>query len=77
MSADLMLRAALVYAERFRFAVFPVYSPRAIGCCGCGNRVCASPAKHPWTPHGCMDASQDPVAIRAMFERRPTANIGI
>jgi hypothetical protein len=71
-----MLRAALLYA-RLGFAVFPTYSPGPNGRCRCGNLDCTSPAKHPWVPHGCMDASRDPAAIRAMFERRPHASVSI
>ena len=56
-----MLRAALAYAERFRFAVFP----------------CKPRGKTPLTEHGFKDASKDPAQIRKWWERWPDANIGI
>jgi hypothetical protein len=71
-----MLRAAPLYAW-LGFAVFPTYSPGPNGRCRCGNPHCKSPGKHPWTPHGCLNASKDPAAIRAMFEPRPQANVAI
>jgi len=58
---DRMLRAALAYAERFRFAVFP----------------CRPRQKTPLTEHGFKDASKDPAQIRKWWERWPDANIGI
>jgi hypothetical protein len=59
--ADRMVRAALAYAERFRFAVFP----------------CRPRQKTPLTEHGYKDATKDPIQIRALWERWPDANVAI
>jgi hypothetical protein len=59
--ADRTLRAALAYAERFGFAVFP----------------CKPRGKTPLTEHGFKDASKDPAQIRKWWGRWPDANIGI
>ncbi|MGD0290114.1 MAG: bifunctional DNA primase/polymerase [Candidatus Binataceae bacterium] len=56
-----MLRAALAYAERFGFAVFP--------CKPCG--------KEPLTPHGFKDATNGPAQIDASWKRWPSANVSI
>jgi Bifunctional DNA primase/polymerase, N-terminal len=62
MSADgRMPCAALTYAERFGFAVFPV-RPRA---------------KTPLTQHGFKDAMVDPAIIKTWWSGWPEANIGI
>lgn len=53
--------AALAYAKRFGFAVFP----------------CKPHGKEPLTKHGCKDATQDPKQIAAWCKRWPKANIGI
>jgi len=52
-----LLRAALVYAERFGFAVFP----------------CKPRGKTPLTEHGCKDATRDTARIREWWERLPDA----
>ena len=54
---------AVAYAER-GLAVFPVYSVNGVGRCSCGRKDCASPAKHPATPHGVKDATTDPDKIQ-------------
>jgi putative DNA primase/helicase len=56
-----MKRAALEYAEKFGFAVFP----------------CKVRGKQPLTKHGCRDASKDLKAISDWWNRYPDANIGI
>src|SRR5260370_29318592 len=56
-----MLRAALLYAEKFGFSVFPC-------------RVCG---KEPLPEHGLKDASKDSATIRAWWRRWPKANVGI
>jgi hypothetical protein len=55
------LRAALAYASRLKWPVFPL-KPRA---------------KEPLTPHGYKDASLDPEIIRAWWTKWPDANIGV
>lgn len=59
-------RAAVAYAERLHFAVFPV----ALDC-----RV---PIKERgWFEHGCHDASSDPAEIARRWSKHPTANIAV
>lgn len=55
------LKAALFYATKYHWAVFPV----------------SEQTKKPLTPHGCKDAKKDPGAIRAWWKKYPTAAIGI
>ena len=69
------LNAALSYAMR-GFYVFPLYEPLASSC-SCGDAECAHPAKHPRTPHGCLDATTEDAQIRAWWTRSPNANVGI
>lgn len=56
-----MLKAALAYAKRFGFAVFPCHLRR----------------KEPLTAHGCKDATKDLQAIRRRWESNPAANVSI
>jgi hypothetical protein len=56
-----MERAALVYAEKHDFAVFP----------------CKKRSKQPMTAHGCLDASKDPQVIRNWFQRSPDGNVAL
>ncbi len=69
------LCAALGLAKR-GFCIFPVHYPTN-GECSCGNRDCASKAKHPLTDHGCLDASQDEATIRSWFEKWPSTGLAI
>ena len=56
-----LLNAALKYATKYGWAVFP----------------CSQSTKKPLTPHGCKNAKKDPGAIRAWWKRYPDASIGI
>lgn len=56
-----LLDAALKYATKYKWAVFPV----------------SQQTKKPLTPHGCKDAKKDPGAIKAWWKRYPDASIGI
>lgn len=56
-----LLNAALTYATKYKWAVFPV----------------SQKTKKPLTPHGCKDAKKDTGAIRAWWKRYPDASIGI
>lgn len=56
-----LLDAALKYATKYKWAVFPV----------------SQKTKKPLTPHGCKDAKKDTGAIRAWWKRYPDASIGI
>lgn len=55
------LKAALSYAAKYHWAVFPV-SPKT---------------KKPLTPHGCKDAKKTPGAIKAWWKKWPEASVGI
>lgn len=70
-----LLEAALKFA-RYGWHVFPVFEPSASGC-SCGNANCESPAKHPRTDNGLLDATTDAGRITAWWQRWPTASIGI
>lgn len=56
-----MMDAAIEYATKYGWAVFPV----------------SRKTKKPLTPHGCKDAKKDVGAIRSWWKRFPNANIGI
>jgi len=62
MKANPFLRAALFYASRFDWPVFPV-KPRD--------------KKPPLTKNGCLDASTDEKQIREWWRKWPQANVGI
>lgn len=67
--------AALAAAQR-GLPVFPVHVRTDEGRCSCGQD-CASPAKHPLTRRGVLDASADPKTVAGWWERWPWANLGI
>jgi len=74
-----LLNAALSYAAR-GWPVFPVHHPDSKGNglqCSCNNPGCQSPAKHPLTSHGVLDATTDAERIRAWWKEYPFANIGL
>lgn len=55
--------------------IFPTHDVSG-GRCSCGKE-CASPGKHPRTPHGINDASRDPAQIAAWWAAWPNAGIGM
>ena len=55
------LQAALKYATKYGWAVFPVRRE----------------SKRPLTPHGCKDAKKDPGAIKSWWKKWPDASIGV
>lgn len=71
-----MLAEALKYAE-LGWRVFPVAGIGG-GVCACwARRGCSSPGKHPLTPNGFKDATDDAVCVSAWWGNRwPGANIG-
>ena len=69
------LIAALAYAK-MGWAVLPLHYITELGC-SCSNRQCSSPAKHPLTARGSLDASTDASIIRRWWQRQPLANVGI
>jgi putative DNA primase/helicase len=72
-----LLGAALRYSGERGWHVFPCHWPLPGGGCSCGDPACASPAKHPLTPHGFKDATTDPGIISAWWQRWPSANVAI
>jgi hypothetical protein len=70
-----VLDSALRYAAR-GWPIFPVHSPLDDGRCSCG-RSCDSPAKHPRTQRGLIDASTDPATVTGWWQRWPQANVGL
>lgn len=55
------LEAAIKYATKYNWAVFPVDAE----------------SKRPLTPHGCKDAKKNVAAIRSWWKRWPKANVGV
>lgn len=75
-SADDRIRAALWFADH-GFRVFSVWSA-VDGVCRCPNGAgCTSPGKHPITPHGFQDATQDPERIRVLLSAGSAPNYGL
>ncbi len=68
--------AALAMAGRGGH-VFPCHTPRRTGTCSCPRRSCDRAGKHPRTPNGLTDATNDPAAIRRWWGRWPDANVAI
>ena len=73
---SVMLRAALGYAERISFPVFPV---RAIVAsrCDCSRETCDDIGKHPMIFAWQTEATSDPARIRYWWGRWPQDGIGI
>jgi hypothetical protein len=79
MSAPNHLRAALGYAERLGWPVFPIYGI-SDGLCACGKADCSRPGKHPigkLAPRGFLDATTNLDVITAWWSAYPSANIGV
>ncbi len=70
-----LVQAALGYANQ-GFYVFPVHT-MAQGRCTCDDPACNSPAKHPLTPNGLLDATNDATVIRNWWIQAPQANVAI
>lgn len=76
-----MLRAALAYAQRLNWAVFPLHHLEN-GKCSCNNAECKNPGKHPrWKKglivNGLKSATTDEKTIREFWRLWPNASIGI
>jgi hypothetical protein len=56
--------------------IFPCHSV-VDGRCSCGKASCKSPAKHPRTKRGLLDATDDESVIRHWWARWPDANIAL
>jgi hypothetical protein len=72
-----MLRAALIYAKRFRVAVFPSHWVGPGGACSCRRPECESRGKHPLTRNGFKDATLDADVTRGWWSRWPDGNVSI
>lgn len=73
------LTAALRYAT-WGWLVFPLHHPMTSPRwqrCSCGKSDCGQIAKHPRTPNGLHDGTDDPDMIRSWWQRWPAANVGI
>lgn len=57
--------------------VFPTHSRTHDGRCTCDKDDCGSPAKHPLTRRGLLDASKDPEVVAGWWQRWPWANLGM
>ena len=74
-----LLEAALWYASRKKWRVFPVWE-RNGDRCGCGDDRCRSPGKHPiaeLVPHGFKDATTDEATVKRWWRRHPRAGIAV
>jgi hypothetical protein len=47
------------------------------GFCTCDDDQCKNPGRHPRTPNGLKDATTNPSAIEALWQKWPTARAGI
>ena len=75
--ATVLEAAAMFYAQRFGWAVFPLHGIDADGRCSCRDAACGSAGKHPRTKHGLTDSTKDQGQIRWWWAKWPTANVGI
>lgn len=69
-------KAALVYASKLNWAVFPLHTPNK-NHCSCQNPNCQSPGKHPRTKNGLKAASTNLNVINGWWKKWPDANIAI
>ena len=60
------------------WAIFPIHSIDANGCCTCGKKDCGDAGKHPRVRRGLKEASKDPAQIEEWFGvGAPLSNIGV
>lgn len=72
-----MLAAALAYAQRLGWPVFPCYHITEVGVCSCGKLDCEDAGKHPRIKRGFLAAALDADPLRQWWTQWPEANIGI
>lgn len=70
------LIAALAYASRFGWSIFPLHTPTEQGC-SCKKDSCSNIGKHPRTRNGLKDATTDEKQITKWWNSWPNANIGV
>jgi hypothetical protein len=68
-------RAAIAYASRLNWSVFPLHTPGRL--CSCHNPNCKSVGKHPRTKNGLKAASTNLNLIAEWWTKWPDANIAI
>lgn len=72
------MKAALLLAERFGWAVVPLHSARADGACTCSKgTACTSAGKHPRLAEWTTEATDDANTLREWWEQWPEANLGV
>jgi len=63
------------------FSIFPCHGVNNNLRCTCGKYPCGdcnkSAGKHPYTAHGCKDASNDAMVVEKLFNHRTDLNIAI
>lgn len=64
------LKSALWYAEKLHWSVLPMHTICEDGCT-CGNSECDHPGKHPTTPGGFKDATQNSQKISDWWKDTP------
>lgn len=72
-----LLDFARVYCEE-GWKIFPLHGIKTgTNLCTCGDPLCKSPGKHPRTPNGVRDATDDIATITTWFAGAQDTNIGI
>lgn len=72
-----LLTAALEYVSR-GWHVFPIFEVGDDGNCTCTDGPdCGNPGKHPRTPRGLLNATDDPKQVKKWWKRWPKANVAI
>lgn len=69
-------KAALAYATKLNWSVFPLHTPNG-KFCSCKNSNCQSAGKHPRTKNGLKAASTNLNLISEWWKKWPDANIAI
>lgn len=69
-------KAALIYAKKMKWLVFPLHTPTTNGC-SCQNLTCQNIGKHPRTKNGLNDATTRLDVIEDWWKKWPNSNIGI
>ena len=71
------LRSAALMSALRSWRAFPIHGIRDDGTCTCGRADCPSPGKHPATPHGLRDATEDLEQVERWWRVRPSANVAV